>query len=77
MESEYYFEMGSTIRIPVTAAVFTAATVILSGCIAYDAARATIDAGSTVAGTGVGLVTATGSLVMSPLRSGDDKDKSK
>lgn len=74
MESEYNFEMDNTLRIPVTAAVFSAATLLLSGCIAYDAARTTVDAGTAVVGTGVSLVTSTGSLVISPLKSSDDED---
>jgi hypothetical protein len=70
--------MDNTVRIPVTAAVFTAATVLLSGCIAYDAVSTTVDAGTTVVGTGVSLVSSTGNLMLSPLKSSDDnKDKPK
>ena len=75
----YIFDMDSETRIPVTAAVFTVVTVLLSGCIAYDAASTVVDAGTTVAGTGISLVSGTGRLVISPLQSSEDteKDKSK
>jgi hypothetical protein len=76
MEWEYS-DMHSTTRIPVTAAVFTAATILLSGCIAYDAARATVDVGSAVIGTGVSVISTTGRLVTSPLRRSEDEDKAK
>jgi len=46
-------------RAPVTAAVFAAATLLLSGCIAYDAA-------STVVGAGTAVVGAAGDVVTSP-----------
>ena len=76
MQCEYNNEMDSSIRVPVTAAVFTAATLLLSGCIAYDAARTAVGAGATVAGAGISLVSTTGSLVISPLKSSDE-DKAK
>ncbi len=42
-------------RVPVTAAVFSALAMLLSGCIAYDAASTVVDAGATVVGTGVSV----------------------
>jgi hypothetical protein len=59
--------MNSFIRVPVTAAVFAAMTVLMSGCIAYDAA-------STVAGAGTSVVGAAGDVVTSPFDH-DDSDK--
>lgn len=75
MESEYNFEMDSTIRVPVTAAVFTAATLILSGCIAYDAARTTVDAGATVVGVGIGVISTAGDVATAPLGHSDSTDR--
>ena len=72
-----YFDMDSTVRVPVTAAVFTVATIILSGCIAYDAASTVVGAGTTVVGTGISVVSGTGRLVLSPLESSEDEDKAK
>jgi hypothetical protein len=73
-----YFDMDSETRIPVTAVVFSAAAILLSGCIAYDAASTVVGAGTTVVGTGISVVSGTGSLVLSPVTgSEDDKDKSK
>jgi hypothetical protein len=46
-------------RIPVTLAVFAAMTMLLSGCIAFDAASTFVDAGTSV-------VSATGDIVTSP-----------
>lgn len=60
--------MDSIIRVPVTAAVFAAMTVLLTGCIAYDAA-------STVVGAGVSVVGTAGDVVTSPFDSGGDKSK--
>jgi hypothetical protein len=71
------FDMDSETRVPVTAAVFAVATIFLSGCIAYDAASTVVGAGTAVAGAGIGVVSSTGSLVLSPLESGEDKEKSK
>jgi hypothetical protein len=42
--------MDTFTRIPVTVAVFAAMAVLLSGCIAYDAASTVISAGSSVVG---------------------------
>ena len=71
------FDMDSETRVPVTAAVFTVVTILLSGCIAYDAASTVVGAGTTVAGAGIGVVSSTGSLVLSPLQGSEDKDKPK
>lgn len=51
--------MASFTRIPVTLAVFAAMTMLLSGCIAFDAASSAIDAATSV-------VSATGEIVTSP-----------
>ncbi len=67
--------MSSFEQVPVTAAVFTVATILLSGCIAYDAAHTSADAGATIVGTGFSLVSTTGSLVISPFRHGEEKSK--
>jgi archaellin len=66
--------MASFDQVPVTAAVFSVVTILLSGCIAYDATRTMVDTGSTVVGTGISLVSSTGTLVLSPL---DQSDTSK
>jgi hypothetical protein len=58
---------------PLTAAVFTAMTILLYGCMAYDAA-------STVAGVGTSAVSTTadvvGDIVTAPF-DGDDSDSKK
>ncbi|HET7083952.1 MAG TPA: hypothetical protein VFI23_04220 [Rhizomicrobium sp.] len=61
--------MHSFKSVPVTAAVFAAVTVFLSGCIAYDAASTAVDAGASVVST-------TGDIVTSPF-DGDDDAKTK
>jgi hypothetical protein len=43
---------------PVTAAAFAAMTVLLYGCMAYDAAHAVVGAGTTVVSTAADVVTA-------------------
>ena len=63
--------MASFDQVPVTAAVFSVVTILLSGCIAYDATRTVVDAGTTVVGTGISLVSSTGTLVLSPLSQSD------
>ena len=63
--------MASFDQVPVTAAVFSVVTILLSGCIAYDATRTMVDAGTTVVGTGISLVSSTGTLVLSPLQQSD------
>jgi hypothetical protein len=59
--------MNSVTGVPVTAAVFAALTILLSGCIAYDAA-------STVVDTGTSAVSIAGDVVTSPF-DGDDSGK--
>ena len=63
--------MASFEQVPVTAAVFSVVTILLSGCIAYDATRTVVDGGTTVVGTGISLVSSTGTLVLSPLQQSD------
>jgi hypothetical protein len=53
---------------PVTAAVFAAMTILLYGCMAYDAASTVVDAGTTVVSTSVDVVTA-------PFGSDESSDK--
>jgi hypothetical protein len=50
---------------PVTASVFAALAMLLSGCIAYDAA-------STVVDTGASVISTTGDIVTSPFDASDD-----
>lgn len=69
--------MDDSLRLPVTAAVFTAATVILSGCIAYDAASTVVGAGSTAVGAGIGVVSGTGRLMLAPVIGREDQGKAK
>ena len=69
--------MDSETRVPVTAAVFSVAALLLSGCIAYDAASTVVGAGTTVVGTGISGVSGTGRLMLSPLKSSEDQDKPK
>jgi hypothetical protein len=63
--------MASFNQVPVTAAVFSVVTILLSGCIAYDATRTVVDAGTTMVGTGISVVSDTGSLVLSPVGHSD------
>jgi len=63
--------MASFDQVPVTAAVFSVVTIFLSGCIAYDATRTMVDTSTTVVGTGISLVSSTGTLVLSPLSQSD------
>ena len=67
--------MDSIIRIPVTAVVFAAMAVLLSGCIAYDAASTVVSAGSAVVGAGASVVGAAGDVVTSPFDSDEPKKK--
>jgi hypothetical protein len=67
--------MNSFTRVPVTAAVFAALTILLSGCIAYDAASAVADAGGAVVGAGTSVVSGAGDIVTSPFDSDDTKKK--
>jgi hypothetical protein len=71
------YDMDSTVRVPVTAAVFTVATIILSGCIAYDAASTVVGAGTTAVGTGISVVSGTGRLMLAPITSSEDEEKAK
>jgi hypothetical protein len=58
--------------VPVTAAVFVALALPLSGCIAYDAASAVVGVGTTVVSTTVDVA---GDIVTAPFGSGDSKKK--
>ena len=60
--------MPSVTSTPVTVAVFAAMTVLLYGCMAYDAASTVVDIGTTVVST-------TADVVTSPFGS-SDKQKS-
>ena len=63
--------MHSVTSTPVTFAVFAAMTVLLYGCMAYDAASTVVDVGGTVVST-------TGAIVTAPFDGGSsDSDKSK
>ncbi len=62
--------MAYFMRIPVTVAVFAAMAVLLSGCIAYDAASTVVGAAGSVAG-------AAGDVVTSPFDGDSDKKKYK
>ncbi len=64
--------MNSFTRVPVTAAVFAAMAILLSGCIAYDAASTVVDAGATVVGTTVDVA---GDIVTSPFDSAKPEKK--
>jgi hypothetical protein len=64
--------MNSFTRVPVTAAVFAGMAILLSGCIAYDAASTVVDAGATVVGTTVDVA---GDIVTSPFDSSEPKKK--
>jgi hypothetical protein len=67
--------MDCIIRVPVTSAVFAALAMLLSGCIAYDAASTIVSAGSSVVGAGVSVAGGVGYVVTAPLDSGDSKKK--
>jgi hypothetical protein len=60
--------MHSVTRAPLTAAIFGALTMLLSGCIAYDAASTVVDVSTSV-------ILTTGDIVTSPFDSGDSKKK--
>jgi hypothetical protein len=60
--------MHSVTSTPVTFAVVAAMTVLLYGCMAYDAASAVVSVGSTVVST-------TGDIVTAPFDDTDSKDK--
>ena len=65
--------MDSEIRIPVTAAVFAAMAVLLSGCMAYNAASAVVSVGPSVVSTTASVAS---DIVTSPFDS-DDSEKNK
>jgi hypothetical protein len=67
--------MDSFTRVPVTAAVFAGAAILLSGCIAYDAASTVVHAGGAVVGAGASVVGGVGEVVTSPFDSDDSKKK--
>jgi hypothetical protein len=67
--------MDAFTRIPVTVAVFAAMAVLLSGCIAYDAASTVVSAGSTVVGAGASAVGTVGDVVTSPFDSSEPTKK--
>lgn len=50
--------MKNAASAPVTATVFAAMTILLYGCMAYDAASTVVDAGTTVVSTTADVVTA-------------------
>jgi hypothetical protein len=50
--------MKNVTSAPVTAAVFAAMTILLYGCMAYDAASTVVGAGTTVVSTTADVVTA-------------------
>ena len=61
--------MKTVTSTPLTAAAFAAMTILLCGCMAYDAAHAVVGAGTTVVSTTADVVTA-------PFGNGDsDKGK--
>jgi starvation-inducible outer membrane lipoprotein len=61
--------MDNEIRVPVTAAVFAAMAVLLSGCMAYDAVSTVASVGGSVVRTSVSAVSTTGDIVSSPFDS--------
>lgn len=65
--------MNSFQHVPVTTGIFAMA-LLLSGCMAYDAASTVVSAGSSVVGAGVSVVGAAGDVVTSPFDR-DDSDK--
>ena len=60
-------------RTPAAIALFAAMAVLLSGCLAYDAAATVVDAGGAVVGAGASVVGAAGDVVTSPFDSGDSR----
>lgn len=61
--------MHSVTSTPVTVAVFAALTILLYGCMAYDAASTVVHVGGTVVST-------TGDIVTAPFDGGSDEKKS-
>ena len=64
--------MNSFTRLAVTAAVFAGMAILLSGCIAYDAASTVVDVGATVVGTTVDVA---GDIVTAPFDRDEPKKK--
>jgi hypothetical protein len=64
--------MNSFTRVPVTAAIFAGMAILLSGCIAYDAASTVVDVGATVVSTTVHVA---GDIVTAPFGSSEPKKK--
>ena len=62
--------MKTVTSAPLTATVFAAMTILLCGCMAYDAAHAVVGAGATVVSTTADVVTA-------PFGSGDKDSDAK
>jgi hypothetical protein len=62
--------MESCVRTPVTAAVFAGMTVLLSGCIAYDAASTVVHVGATAVSTTADVA---GDIATAPFDHGDAK----
>jgi hypothetical protein len=63
------------LRLPATFAVFAAASVLLSGCLAYDAASTVVGAAGTVVGAAGSVVGAAGDVVTSPFDKADSDKK--
>ena len=64
--------MESSVRTPVTAAVFAGMTVLLSGCIAYDAASTAVHVGATAVSTTADVA---GDIATAPFSGPDKKDR--
>ena len=62
--------MESSVRTPVTAAVFAGLSVLLSGCIAYDAASTAVHVGATAVSTTADVA---GDIATAPFDHGDAK----
>jgi hypothetical protein len=60
--------MENVTSAPVTVAVFAAMTILLYGCMAYDAA-------STVVGAGTTVISTTADVVTAPFGSDDSEDQ--
>jgi hypothetical protein len=64
--------MNSFKRLSVTAVVFAGMTILLSGCIAYDAASTVVSVGATVVTTTADVA---GDIVTAPFDSSEPKKK--
>ena len=64
--------MNSFLRVSLTIAVFAASAVLLSGCIAYDAASAVVSVGATVVTTTADVA---GDIVTSPFDGAEPEKK--